>query len=144
MDTIFVDHWRPVFRHSAGNLGSAFMSAARNDRKLIGWKAGKPAQVMVPPKDLGVGGEWVDIGPGATLIGAVPADWAADSGEKALVGFVLGHVRPDGADTALLALVAADPVTGAPARGARLAVRFRSDDEAGPYDFWFVPDGGAQ
>lgn len=139
-DTVLVDHWRPRFRHSAGRLGSAFLDAARQERKLLGWKTGNPARVIVPPKDLGTDGEWVPIGPGARLLGVVPAAWSAGSGEAALADHLLGRVLPDGADTPFFALVGRGHDGAEPAPGARLSVRFRAGGGEGPWEFWFVPE----
>jgi len=121
-----------VFRHSAGRLGSVFLSSLR-DGRLLGWKTGTPARVMVPPKDLGGDGEWVEIGPGARLEAYVPIGWSAETDRDSC----LALVTVDGADTALLTRLrpAAEKETLAP--GARLTIRFADARHGAIGDFWF-------
>jgi uncharacterized OB-fold protein len=121
---------RATFRHSAGRLGSVFLTALREQR-LLGWKTGTPARVIVPPKDLGTAGEWVEIGPGARLEAYVPAEWLASSDD----GSCLALVTVDGADTALLARLR--PAAAALAKGARLTLRFAENRAGRMTDFWF-------
>jgi uncharacterized OB-fold protein len=94
--------WQPAFRHSAGRLGSHFIRAIRDDRQLLGWKTERLG-VTVPPIGAGEAGEWVKIGPGATLIGYTPPD---DVGQGAIeAGKVFAAVKLDGADTVLHVLL---------------------------------------
>jgi hypothetical protein len=98
----------------------------RDERKILGWRTGTPPRVLVPPKDLGGDGEFLEVGPGGSLLAFAPAEWlAAPAGEG-----VLGLVALDGADTPLFARVRAP----APVTGMRLIARF-----GGATDFWFEP-----
>jgi hypothetical protein len=125
-DRELVERWHATFRHSAGRLGSRYLSALRDDGKILGWRTGTPPRVLVPPKDLGGDGEFVEVGPGAGLLAFAPTEWlAAPSGDG-----VLGLVALDGADTPLFARVRA----AAPAIGMRLIARF-----GGATDIWFEP-----
>lgn len=126
---------RASFRHSAGRLGSVFLSALREGH-LLGWKTGTPARVMVPPRDLGGGGEWVDIGPGASLDAYAPADWSAGADDDSS----LALVTVDGADVALLARLRPAASAGTLAPGARLVLRFAEPRRGAMSDFWFEPE----
>lgn len=125
---------RAPFRHSAGRLGSAFLQALRA-RRLFGLKTG--GRVIVPPRELGERGEWVELGPGARLEAFAPADWlAADSDNSCLA-----LVTVDGADTALLTRLRPAAAAGALAPGARLLLRFIEEPRGSMTDFWFEPVG---
>jgi uncharacterized OB-fold protein len=123
---------RAPFRHSAGRLGSEFLEALR-ERRLLGLKVG--GQVIVPPRDLGARGEWVEIGPGARLEACAPAAWV----EGGDAGSCLALVTVDGADTALLARLRPAAAAGALAKGARLTLRFADEPRGSMTDFWFEP-----
>lgn len=126
---------RAPFRHSAGRLGSTFLRALR-ERRLIGWKTG--GRVIVPPRDSGEGGEWVELGPGARLEAYAPADWVASDGGDSCLALVL----IDGADTALLTRLRPAAKVGVLAPGVRLALRFADNPQGSITDFWFEPVGG--
>ena len=105
MSAVLPQTWRPSFRHSAGKLGSHFIRAIREHRQILGWKTERLG-VTVPPIETGSPGEWVEIGPEATLLGyAHPADIGAEDIEQ---GRVFAAVKVDGADTVLHALVVCD------------------------------------
>ena len=140
-DGVLVDRWEPVFRHSAGRLSSQYFTAIRSQRRLLGWKTKRPDTISVPPKNFGPDGEWVELGPEATLLSAAPAAWVADSDEALLRTFVLGRVLVDGAKTPMYALLKLDQGRSVPERGARLSVHFA---DAAPLastptgdEFWF-------
>jgi hypothetical protein len=134
-DDIRVVEVEATFRHSAGRLGTRFLTAIRDEARLLGWRTGSPPRVIVPPKDLGGDGEWVAIGPGATLEAYVPADWLPPGGD----GATLALVRPDGADTAMLARLRPAFALGALAPGARLVLRFAATRTGTMTDLWFEP-----
>ena len=120
--------WQPSFRHSAGRLGSHFIRACRSGR-LLGWKTQRLG-VTVPPVETGEPGEWVEVGPGATLVGYATARELAPGGIEP--GKVFAAVKLDGADSLLYALVTcANPASLRP--GTRLKARFASDSDAGPF-----------
>src|SRR5687768_8403036 len=79
--------WQAHFRHGAGALTSHFLRTLRDEARLVGWRSGTPARVVVPPQDLGTAGEWVEVGPQARLVGHAGGD-----GQD-----VLGLVALDGA-----------------------------------------------
>lgn len=126
--------WNVVFRHSAGRLGSHFLRSL-GERRIVGWKSGAPARVRVPPRDLGLPGEWIDVGPGATLIAFAPPGWVDRTDDEASGCVAL--VRPDGADTAMLARVRGP--LAALATGARLVARFDDSPRGAITDLWFEP-----
>jgi hypothetical protein len=141
---VLADRWQPVFRHSAGRLGSRYLTAIRSEKRLLAWKTKQPARLSAPPKDFGSDGEWIEIGPGAVLLSYAPAEWVADSGEDVLRSFVLGRVLVDGAESPSLALLKLGDGHGEPERGARLIARFASEAPAPQgADFWFEPLRGA-
>lgn len=95
--------WQPHFRHSAGSLGSQFIRAVREGR-LVGWKT-RSLGVTVPPIASGEPGEWVGVGPGATLVAHAPSD---DFDSMASARTVVAIVKIDGADTVTPVLVEGD------------------------------------
>lgn len=120
---VLAQTWQPSFRHSAGSLGSHFIRA-RRDGRLLGWKTDRLG-VTIPPIETGGQGEWVDVGPGATLVGyAPPADLAPHDIEP---GKVFAAVKVDGADSLLYALIVCDnpPILFA---GMRLEAVFEDED----------------
>ena len=121
-----VERWHATFRHSAGRLGSRYLSELRDNGKILGWRTGTPPRVLVPPKDLGTDGEFFEVGPGGSLLAFAPNEWLSTPIEDG----VLGLVALDGADTPLFARVHA----AAPATGMRLIARF-----GGATDLWFEP-----
>ncbi|MGV6875652.1 hypothetical protein ACUSIJ_23570 [Pseudochelatococcus sp. B33] len=141
-DRPLADRWQPVFRHSAGRLGSIYLTKIREEGRLVGWKTFNPGRVSVPPKDFGSEGEWVDVGPGAELLSFAPPDWVADSGEALLEGFVLARVRLDGAEAPIFAPLRLSGADATLRRGMPLEVRFRESGEADGPDFWFQSNEG--
>lgn len=99
---VLAQKWQPSFRHSAGRIGSHFIRAIRDRKQLLGWKTERLG-VTIPPIEAGSTGEWVEIGPGATLVGyASPSDLSEQDIEP---GKVFAAIKVDGADTVLYALV---------------------------------------
>lgn len=126
-----------AFRHSAGTLGSRFFAALRDEARLLGWRTG--GLVLVPPRDLGLPGEWVEIGPGGTLEAYAPTDWLADLGIADADGSSLALVRLDGADSALLARLRPGAAMGALRVGQNVFVHFAEERHGAMTDFWFEP-----
>jgi uncharacterized OB-fold protein len=118
------------FHHSSGVLGTHFFKALKDDKRLLGWKTG--SRVIVPPRDYGGNGEWVEVGPGAKLEAYSPPEWSAVGSSD---GAVLALVKPDGADTAMLARLQLKGAT--PAAGARLTIKFAAERRGEITDFWF-------
>lgn len=118
-EAVLAQAWRPAFRHAAGKLGSHFIRAVRNGH-LLGWKTERLG-VTVPPIESGAAGEWVEIGPGAVLVGHAPGSRDDASGK------VLAAVKVDGADTLLFASVQCDDPRTLQA-GARLTAILPHDD----------------
>jgi uncharacterized OB-fold protein len=123
-----------TFRHSAGRLGTHFLKAIRDERKFLGWRTGNPPRVMVPPKDLGGTGEWVEIGPGARLDAYAPAEWLSDGADASSC---LALVQLDGADTAMLTRLKPAVAPDALPVGTRLVARFAEERHGAVTDFWF-------
>jgi len=134
LDAVRATEVEASFRHSAGRLGSHFLKAIRDEARLLGWRTGDPPRVIVPPKDLGGTGEWVALGPGAVLLAYAPPEWR--DGESA-AGTCLALVRPDGADTGLLAALKPAYPAGALAVGTVLRVRFSEERRGAITDLWF-------
>lgn len=134
-DDILIENWRGGFRHSAGRLGSHYLRTLRDESRLVGWRTGQPAKVLVPPKDLGDEGEWVNVGPGATLRSAI----LRDDGSQ----FALARVQLDGADSVMFARVDTSDAKGDLKIGDRLTVHFAPIDDAGRRAYWFKPMPGA-
>jgi hypothetical protein len=138
---VLEERWRPVFRHSAGRLGSHYLTALRTERRLLGWKTSEPPRLSLPPKNFGADGEWVAVGPGAELLSYAPPQWVADSGEPLLRDFMAARVRVDGAEAPIFARVKVDGSTAELKRGTRLAACFagEQDPSRAVPDFWFEP-----
>lgn len=117
---VLASRWEPAFRHSAGRRGSEFIQAMRNDAQLLGWKTARLG-VTIPPIHSGEPGEWVKVGPGASLIGHAPAE--SDSSDDT----VLAAVKIDGADTMTYVRVACGE-----ADGLRPGIRLVADFSAAP------------
>ncbi len=90
--------WEPAFRHAAGRRGSDFLRTLAEDHRLVGWRTDRHG-VTVPPIESGSAGEWVEVGPGATLIGYASAGGSTDSD-------LLCALKLDGADTMTYARLA--------------------------------------
>ncbi len=135
--SVLEDRWKPVFRHSAGRLGSHYLTAVRTQQRLCGWRTSQPPRLSVPPTDFGAEGKWVDIGPGAELLSFAPSEWVTDSGEAVLQDFVLGRVRVDGAEAPMFAPLKLNGAGGK--RGLRLSIRFAREQTGSGPDFWFEP-----
>lgn len=128
-----------LFRHSAGRLGSHFLKTLRDEARFVGWRSGSPARVAVPPRDLGVDGEWIAVGPEAILEAYAPDEWLSDLGKPCADGSCLALVRLSGADTALLARLKSH---GQALRlGQRLVARFVDARTGSMSDVWFEPTG---
>jgi uncharacterized OB-fold protein len=125
---------RAPFRHSAGRLGSHFLQAL-SERRLLGLKVA--GRVIVPPRESGQGGEWVELGPGARLEAYAPADWVPTRGDNSCLALVV----VDGADTALLTRLRPAARAGALVLGSRLLLRFVGEPKGSMTDFWFEPVG---
>ena len=140
-DTRVVDV-KATFRHSAGRLGSRYFASIRDEERILGWRTGDPARVLVPPKDLGLPGEWVEVGPGATLEAYAPEEWlrAANSSISEDESS-LALVRLDGADTSMLARLR-PKATNADSYpvGLRLVAHFRAERLGEASDLWFEPE----
>lgn len=117
--------WEAQFRHSAGNLLGRFYRAIERDAVLLGWRTRRG--VSVPPVP-GFDGDWVPVGPGATLVAHAPT-LGADGDQLALVVV-------DGADNCSLWRVRASD--GAALRaGTRLVACFAPQRSGSPRDVWF-------
>lgn len=133
-----------TFRHSAGRLGTYYLTVIRDEGRFVGWRSGNPPRVQVPPKDLGVPGEWVEVGPCATLEAYAPTAWVIPPGGRDdRAGSALALVRIDGADTAMLARLSWDE-SEALAPGSRLVARFADERVGAVTDFWFEPEGSGE
>lgn len=129
---------KAVFRHSAGELGSHYLTTLRDEGQLLGWRSGRPPIVRIPPKDLGLPGSWVDVGPGATLEAYAPRDWLQAAGaEEWEDGSCLALVRPDGADTAMLARLRPAAASAVMGVGQRLTAHFAERRSGSATDVWF-------
>ena len=136
-ERVVVEQSEMGFRHSAGNLGTQFLTALRSGR-ILGWRTGNPARVIVPPKEVGLPGEWVELGPKAKLIAYAPAEWLAGI-DKGNENSCLALVMLDGADTAMLSRVRFSGRTGALNPHASLQARFCAEPKGAMTDFWFEP-----
>jgi uncharacterized OB-fold protein len=126
-----------VFRHSAGKLGSHFLKTLRDEGRIVGWRSGSPARVDVPPRDLGAAGEWVDVGPNATLEAYAPNEWLEALGKPIDADSCLALIRLDGADSGFLARLR--PGATKLKIGQALIARFAEDRTGSMADVWFEP-----
>lgn len=117
---------RIPFRYAAGAAGSRFLTALRDERRILGARCGACARVHAPLRSFcaacGAGPlEEVEVGPG----GAVQA-WTERGGA------LFALVKLDGADSALVhrLLVPAEAVR----RGMRVRARFADERRANILD----------
>ncbi len=116
------------YRRSVGPVLSRFFTALR-DRKLIGVET-QAGRVLCPPAEadpetgVAVSDRYVEVGPGGVIESWT---WVAKPREKQpLTGpFAYALIRLDGADTALLHAVDADPARLR--AGARVQPRWRAE-----------------
>ena len=116
------------YRRSVGPVLSCFFTALR-DRKLVGVET-KSGRVLCPPAEAdpetgaAVSDRYVEVGPG----GAIESwTWVTQPREKQPLArpFAYALIRLDGADTALLHAVDADPARLR--TGARVRPRWRDE-----------------
>ncbi len=133
------EDWNMPFRHSAGRVGSIFLTALREGR-LLGWRGGTPSRIHLPPPPMASDqGEWVVVGPGARLIAYAAAELEFPQFRTIDDGCVLALVRVDGTDTAFLSrLRLAAHATALPSM-APLTLHFAEQRTGSLRDFWFEP-----
>lgn len=98
-------HWNFEYRYFAGETATRFFAEIRDHGRIMGTRNPVSGQVMVPARaysdaDYVPATEWVETGPGGrlqafTIIGAKFQGLPDPP-------FVIGYVKLDGADTALL------------------------------------------
>ena len=108
------------FRYAAGDAGSRFLTALRDEGRLVGSRCTGCSRVVCPAQPFcsrcGEGAmEWVDVGSTGTLV-----SWT-----ELADGHAYGLVRLDGADGAMLHRLLGDP--SGRSVGARFRVRLASD-----------------
>ena len=97
---------RLAYTYAAGRHASRFMTALRDERKLLGIKA-PDGRVLVPPRvvDGEVAqptAEWVEVGPRGTVTGCTIVEVPfvdPMTGQQRPVPYGFGFIRLDGADT---------------------------------------------
>lgn len=95
------------YAYAAGRFASRFMTALRDDARLLGTRCTSCGRVLVPPRPIcGIcpapTGEWVEVGPGGTLTGYTVVEIGfidPMTGEKRPVPYGFAFVRFEGADT---------------------------------------------
>jgi uncharacterized OB-fold protein len=136
-ERVVVEQSEMAYRHSTGHLGTQILTALSN-RRILGWRTGRPARVIVPPKDLGLPGEWVELGPNARLIAYAPREWLPGL-HKGDENSFLALVLLEGADTAMLSRVQLRHPAAELAPDTALWVRFCAEPKGAITDFWFAP-----
>ena len=129
------------FRHSLGKLSRFFLELEK--RKLFGTKCPACGKVWMPPRvhcaeDLAVT-EWTELSGRGILQASVLSAYTLTSGGGA-DKLVLGYVRLEGADTALLQQIRnyGDPASLAP--GLPVRAVWSEDSVGHPMEsFWFEP-----
>ena len=91
------------YRWPSGQVGDLFLTALKEEGKILGLRCPKCESVTVPPRPrcftcLGTSEEWVEVGPEGEI-----TTWTASE-----EGALLGLVQLDGADTALLHRILVD------------------------------------
>jgi uncharacterized OB-fold protein len=118
---------RIPFRYAAGEAGSRFLAALRDESRVLGGRCTSCGRVFVPLRSYcatcGSGTfEEIEVGPGGTV-----QAWTARAD-----GTVFALVRLDGADTALLHRLLADPARSR--SGMRVRARFAAERRASILD----------
>ena len=102
------------FNYSAGPVASRFLTALRDERKILGLKCQKCGKVHVPPRAV-CGScfvkmeEWVEVGPRGTLENFTTVHYSAPvvCERPDARPFTIGLIRLEGADTAFAHLALA-------------------------------------
>lgn len=121
-------NWDIEYSYSAGETASHFLRALRDDEQLLGRHCPDCERVLVPPRRscercFADTDEWVDVGPEGTIesFTIVPNDLGA--GPEA--PFAIAYVQLDGADTALVNLVAGVDLDDPSSAAERLSIGTR-------------------
>lgn len=98
-------HWNFEYRYFAGETATRFFAEIRDHGRIMGTRNPVSGQVMVPARaysdaDYVAATEWVETGPGGRLqaFSIIGAKFQGLPDPP----FVIGYVKLDGADTALL------------------------------------------
>lgn len=97
------------FDYSAGQYGSKFMAALRDDKKLMGTQCSNCGRVLVPPRPMcGICAaptdEWIEVGPTGTVTGFTVVEIPfidPMTGVQRPVPYGFAFVKLTGADTNL-------------------------------------------
>ncbi len=94
------------YQYFAGTIGSVFLVALRDEKKILGLKHPKTGLVMVPPRQVDettlepLGEDWVEIGPAGEVTNFTVVRYEEDYQPKK-PPYVLALIKLDGADTPL-------------------------------------------
>lgn len=96
------------YRWSAGEAGSRFLKALRDDKKLLATRCPECRKAYMPPRKscgtcFAACGEWLEVGPKGTLLSYTQALYESPAHPRPRP--LYGLIRLDGADTALLHLL---------------------------------------
>ena len=101
------------YQYFAGATGSRFLAALRDDKRILGMRCEECDMVFVPPRQTcercfaDLTGAWVEVGPEGEVVGHTVVRYAEPYQPKE-TPYVLALIRLDGADTALVHLLACD------------------------------------
>lgn len=97
------------YRYAAGRYASVFMTALRDEGRILGVRDPGSGKVLVPPRVVsGLSaqrtGEWVEVGPRGTVIGCTVVETAfvdPMTGAQRPIPYGFAFIRLDGADTSI-------------------------------------------
>ncbi len=109
-DTLRLEYQAALrYAYAAGHYASTFMTALRDEGRILGVRDPGTGKVLVPPRVVsGLSaqrtGEWVEVGPRGTVIGATVVQTAfvdPMTGEERPIPYGFAFIRLDGADTSI-------------------------------------------
>lgn len=138
-DTLHVpSRWDIEYDHSAGKTASHFLRTLRDHEQILGRQCPQCNRVLVPPRDFCERcftdtHQWTEVGPGGRIESFTVVPDELGAGPEA--PFALAYVQLDGADTAMVNLIAGvdagNPADAAEhlAVGTRVSAVFKPEDE---------------
>ena len=97
-------------QYFAGRLGSRFIIAIRDRKKIMGLRCGKCGRIFVPPREYcercwtKIADHWVDLGTEGELVNFTVVRYGGRHLPKK-PPYILGQIKLDGADTPLTHIV---------------------------------------
>ena len=99
------------YQYYAGEVGSRFLVALRDEKKILGQKSSSTDRVLIPPRKVDdrtledLTDAWVELGDTGVVTGYTVVRYAEPSYQPKAVPYILALIKLDGADTAMTHIV---------------------------------------